>query len=172
MDDIRYNFLETLDHLPCEVIRTLWTVQGLELQGVRGEAAVNEARHLQSLVRQHIRRLEWQRAELKELAGVAERYRAHVRAQRAGRAVPQPQLKIRISLKRSRLEAKQGAARAGDDEARYCFCGDVSYGRMVACDNARCPHEWFHYGCVGLAAAPAANARWFCSERCRRQARR
>ena len=37
----------------------------------------------------------------------------------------------------------------------------VSYGEMIACDNAeKCPYEWFHLDCVGLSAAPSD--RWFC----------
>ena len=40
---------------------------------------------------------------------------------------------------------------------RYCFCNQVSYGEMVACDADGCRVEWFHLGCVGLAKAPTKN---------------
>ena len=40
------------------------------------------------------------------------------------------------------------------NEPRYCICNQVSYGDMVACDNADCPYEWFHYPCVGVTAPP------------------
>ena len=33
---------------------------------------------------------------------------------------------------------------------------------MVACDNAECPYEWFHFECVGLSAQP--HGAWFCPE--------
>lgn len=50
------------------------------------------------------------------------------------------------------------------EEPRYCYCQQVSYGEMVACDADDCPREWFHLECVGLGRAPGKNARWFCEE--------
>lgn len=44
-----------------------------------------------------------------------------------------------------------------DSEPRYCYCNNVSYGEMVACDMASCPREWFHLDCVGLTKAPRGN---------------
>ncbi|EUB63250.1 Inhibitor of growth protein 3 [Echinococcus granulosus] len=46
------------------------------------------------------------------------------------------------------------------DESKYCFCKDVSYGDMIACDAPNCPIEWFHYPCVNLTVAP--KGRWYC----------
>ncbi|KZT25131.1 hypothetical protein NEOLEDRAFT_1133881 [Neolentinus lepideus HHB14362 ss-1] len=51
---------------------------------------------------------------------------------------------------------------ANPDEPRYCFCNQVSYGEMIACDNPDCEREWFHYGCVDLTVPP--RGRWFCRE--------
>jgi len=48
------------------------------------------------------------------------------------------------------------------NEPTYCFCNQVSYGEMVACDNPNCKIEWFHYGCVGLNQQP--KGKWYCSE--------
>ena len=57
----------------------------------------------------------------------------------------------------------EGSSMQGDDdddddvdgmEPRYCYCNQVSYGEMVACDMDSCPREWFHLDCVGLAKAP------------------
>ena len=50
-----------------------------------------------------------------------------------------------------------------DDEIVYCTCkrapsGDA--GRMIKCENKKCPVEWYHYGCVGLKEEP--NHRWLC----------
>lgn len=46
-------------------------------------------------------------------------------------------------------------------EAIYCICQQVSFGEMIACDNAEsCPYEWFHYECVGLNAPPKGT--WYC----------
>jgi hypothetical protein len=52
-------------------------------------------------------------------------------------------------------EKKEGAARATEtpvlevedidpNEERYCICGDVSFGTMIACENESCEKEWFH----------------------------
>ncbi|CAH9121904.1 unnamed protein product [Cuscuta epithymum] len=48
------------------------------------------------------------------------------------------------------------------NEPTYCFCNQVSYGEMVACDNPNCKIEWFHYGCVALKEQP--KGKWYCSE--------
>ncbi|XP_054159796.1 inhibitor of growth protein 5-like [Oppia nitens] len=46
------------------------------------------------------------------------------------------------------------------NEPTYCLCHQVSYGEMIGCDNADCPIEWFHFGCVGLTIKP--KGKWFC----------
>ena len=48
------------------------------------------------------------------------------------------------------------------DESRYCYCGQVSFGEMIACDNDFCDLEWFHYDCVGLSSPP--KGKWYCRE--------
>jgi hypothetical protein len=53
------------------------------------------------------------------------------------------------------------------DEARYCYCNEVSYGDMIACDNDSCPREWFHLACVNMKQAPNARTKWFCSDECK-----
>ncbi|EAT86273.2 hypothetical protein SNOG_06442 [Parastagonospora nodorum SN15] len=53
------------------------------------------------------------------------------------------------------------------DEPRYCYCNEVSYGNMVACDNDDCPREWFHLACVNLDKAPVGRTKWFCSDECK-----
>lgn len=52
----------------------------------------------------------------------------------------------------------------GDDEdeegePRYCYCNEISFGEMVACDNDACPREWFHLSCVGLSKPPGKNGK-------------
>lgn len=51
----------------------------------------------------------------------------------------------------------------GDDpmEPRYCYCNEVSFGEMVACDNPNCPREWFHLSCVGLTKPPSKSGEYF-----------
>ncbi|CAF1148516.1 unnamed protein product [Adineta steineri] len=49
-------------------------------------------------------------------------------------------------------------------EPRYCVCNQVSFGRMIACDNPQCQIEWFHFACVKLEEEP--KGKWFC-EKCR-----
>ncbi|KAI8812259.1 hypothetical protein BJ742DRAFT_752892 [Cladochytrium replicatum] len=55
------------------------------------------------------------------------------------------------------------------DEQLYCFCRQVSYGEMIACDGEDCPNEWFHLECVGLTETPKGS--WFCPD-CRKKQRK
>ncbi|SAL98311.1 hypothetical protein [Absidia glauca] len=48
------------------------------------------------------------------------------------------------------------------NEPRYCYCNQVSFGDMVACDGENCDKEWFHYACVGLTETPPG--KWFCKD--------
>ncbi|PIA15787.1 hypothetical protein COEREDRAFT_102660 [Coemansia reversa NRRL 1564] len=48
------------------------------------------------------------------------------------------------------------------NEPRYCYCNQVSYGEMVACDNDNCEVEWFHLGCVDLKGPPEGT--WYCRD--------
>ena len=47
-------------------------------------------------------------------------------------------------------------------EETYCICQRVSFGQMIACDDARCKIEWYHMGCVGLQAIPSG--KWYCPD--------
>ncbi|KAI9323103.1 hypothetical protein BX666DRAFT_2126664 [Dichotomocladium elegans] len=46
------------------------------------------------------------------------------------------------------------------NEPLYCYCQQVSYGEMVACDNTDCEIEWFHLACVDLKTVP--KGKWYC----------
>lgn len=46
------------------------------------------------------------------------------------------------------------------NEPLYCTCRKISYGQMVGCENADCPIEWYHFGCVGITAEPKDP--WYC----------
>ena len=46
------------------------------------------------------------------------------------------------------------------DDTKYCFCHNISYGDMVACDNDNCPYQWFHWGCIGITEEPKGE--WLC----------
>ncbi|KAF8463161.1 inhibitor of growth proteins N-terminal histone-binding-domain-containing protein [Kalaharituber pfeilii] len=48
----------------------------------------------------------------------------------------------------------------GDDKRLYCYCQQVSWGNMVACDDSDCRYEWFHWGCVNLTKEPPG--KWYC----------
>ncbi|KAI4949600.1 hypothetical protein J4E91_005340 [Alternaria rosae] len=63
-------------------------------------------------------------------------------------------------------EAESEAEEDGD-EPRYCYCNEVSYGNMIACDNDDCPREWFHLACVNLDKPPTGRTKWFCSDECK-----
>lgn len=42
----------------------------------------------------------------------------------------------------------------------WCVCRGGSSGLMIACDNEKCPYEWFHTKCVGLQREPSGT--WYC----------
>ena len=44
----------------------------------------------------------------------------------------------------------------------YCFCQKGEMGKMIACDNPKCPYQWFHFKCISLSVAP--KGKWFCPE--------
>lgn len=54
---------------------------------------------------------------------------------------------------------EEGEVGGGEGEPKYCYCNDVSYGEMVACDNEACAREWFHLKCAGLIRAPDENSK-------------
>ena len=47
------------------------------------------------------------------------------------------------------------------NEPLYCFCRQVSFGRMIGCESDACKYEWFHFECVGLKEEPDV---WYCSD--------
>ncbi|KAI9761480.1 MAG: 2-oxoglutarate dehydrogenase E1 component [Chaenotheca gracillima] len=91
----------------------------------------------------------------------------------AGMVAQQQQLlAARVAAASGTVGEDEGSSMQGDDEdeddedaePRYCYCNQVSYGEMVACDADDCPREWFHLDCVGLSKAPNKNAKWYCDE--------
>lgn len=48
------------------------------------------------------------------------------------------------------------------NEPKYCICHTVSFGEMIACDNAECPIEWFHLSCLNIDKAP--KGKWYCGQ--------
>lgn len=57
-------------------------------------------------------------------------------------------------------------------DAIYCFCGRASSGQMIACDNGRCPYEWFHVECVQVGKDEISrDEAWYCPE-CKEKAAR
>jgi inhibitor of growth protein 3 len=51
------------------------------------------------------------------------------------------------------------------DDTKYCYCQDVSHGDMIACDNADCAIQWFHWTCAGITSEPTGE--WLCND-CRK----
>lgn len=49
-------------------------------------------------------------------------------------------------------------------EPKYCYCEQVSFGDMVACDNEDCPIQWFHFKCVSITEAPPDGVQWLCRD--------
>ncbi|KAK6032775.1 hypothetical protein OSTOST_01027, partial [Ostertagia ostertagi] len=44
------------------------------------------------------------------------------------------------------------------DDPIYCTCKQMSFGKMISCENPSCEIEWFHYSCVGLSKEPEGEA--------------
>ncbi|ORX59443.1 hypothetical protein DM01DRAFT_1300745 [Hesseltinella vesiculosa] len=66
------------------------------------------------------------------------------------------------SRRKTLMNGQQSQSRKRVHEPRYCYCNQVSFGDMVACDGANCEKEWFHYSCVGLNEPP--QGKWFCED--------
>ncbi|OAG11880.1 uncharacterized protein CC84DRAFT_1159296 [Paraphaeosphaeria sporulosa] len=85
-------------------------------------------------------------------------------------AVPDPKSNPQSSRASSIVPEEQSQEAESDedgDEPRYCYCNQVSFGNMIACDNDSCPREWFHLPCVNLDRAPSGRTKWFCSDECK-----
>lgn len=61
------------------------------------------------------------------------------------------------------VKAIATAQRSRIDDARYCWCQQIAYGKMVKCNNSRCPHEYFHYECVNITKRPK-KGEWYCAD--------
>lgn len=48
-----------------------------------------------------------------------------------------------------------------ENEPRYCYCNQVSYGEMIGCDYPGCQREWFHFECTGLKVLPLTRGIFF-----------
>ncbi|KGG52070.1 hypothetical protein DI09_215p20, partial [Mitosporidium daphniae] len=48
------------------------------------------------------------------------------------------------------------------NEPTYCFCKQVAFGEMIACDNDDCDIKWFHFECVNMKTLPKGV--WYCFE--------
>ncbi|EGO21649.1 hypothetical protein SERLADRAFT_417157, partial [Serpula lacrymans var. lacrymans S7.9] len=72
-------------------------------------------------------------------------------------------LKLRVPAQAPELVVRLPPTVPDDpQEQRYCYCNQVSYDTMVACDNPGCKIEWFHLSCLGLKHAP--KGKWFCRD--------
>lgn len=64
--------------------------------------------------------------------------------------------------RRKATEAQESFEIVDDSEPRYCYCGGVSSGQMIACDGPDCKMEWFHMECTDLTKLPGEKESWFC----------
>ena len=53
----------------------------------------------------------------------------------------QPPLTLKIPAQNVGSAVQEGEV-PDPNEPRYCFCNQVSYGEMIACDNPTCEREW------------------------------
>lgn len=86
--------------------------------------------------------------------------RQAIQKRRLANVRPNERRKSRSNTSKSAEEEE-----ADEDDEKWCICRKPSAGLMLACDNAKCPTEWFHAKCVGLKSVPK---KWFCPK-CRRR---
>lgn len=201
MTDIRYSFLNTLDFLPCDVVRTLWLLQTIDKnardlnisdtqfnfyktsRSIQSRYLYDLIEHETDRLKEYSKHLEFQQVVksrydhfLKNNPNVTKKLAAMERNRISKPVITRKKknkMSISINLKQLRQnvihDSRSNSITAIDnvDEPRYCWCNQPSFGEMIACDNEKCPKEWFHYQCVGLKKAPKGE--WFCSDKCRKQ---
>lgn len=80
MVDPRYGLLKTMDHLPCEMVRTLWLIQDLERKQqndpkyARSLHLIQQAKYLQGLVDENIEWLHQQKRDLNTQMAINKRF--------------------------------------------------------------------------------------------------
>lgn len=156
-----------------------------------GDNLSTQSHLLGDLVEQEIRRLKEESQELECQLVVKKRYNTLLKnnphlIKKLNKKLKKPsviktknKMKLSINLKQLRKEVIQ-EHRANSltpaitpdnnilsEEEVYCWCQQPSLGDMIACDNEKCPREWFHYACVGIVHSP--KGKWFCSDKCRKE---
>ncbi|RMZ86367.1 hypothetical protein DV736_g6406, partial [Chaetothyriales sp. CBS 134916] len=79
---------------------------------------------------------------------------------------PSQQTNQRVKPEAENITTEEYSEEPIDDlleDEKYCYCNGPSYGEMIACDNPKCPGEWFHLECIGLKNAPKSE-KWFCED--------
>ncbi|RZF45941.1 hypothetical protein LSTR_LSTR008318 [Laodelphax striatellus] len=86
---------------------------------------------------------------------------SHLASGTSSPVVASPVASLQVQQPLSPTDSSEKNAEAYDpNEPRYCVCNEVAFGGMVACDNKKCPFEWYHYPCVGITEAP--KGKWYC----------
>ena len=57
------------------------------------------------------------------------------------------------STSSSASTAIEAVSSSSSSSGSFCICGRGFLGDMIACENAHCSIEWFHFECVGLTHA-------------------
>ncbi|SJM85333.1 related to protein YNG1 [Zygosaccharomyces bailii] len=198
--DIRYNFLNTLDHFPCELIRTLWTLQSLDIsldqidedgQKVIALQMENQANFLEDLVQERIKALQLQRKELVQMQEIRKRYDA-TRSRSLARNPPaSPPLTIKLSLgeqKKSPVGKKRkiGRNHVGKLQRRDKPTHTITRRNEQRREKTYCVCDNVSYGSMiacdnkncptewfhygCVGIVRPLSGEWFCSDDCRRQA--
>ena len=63
------------------------------------------------------------------------------------------------------VQSSRCVSRNATQQKVFCERGGKDVVSMIACDNDKCPIEWFHYKCVGISRKP--KGKWFCSTNCK-----
>ncbi|KAI7906496.1 uncharacterized protein BX663DRAFT_483231 [Cokeromyces recurvatus] len=89
--------------------------------------------------------------------------RKRTRKARANRNIKQDEengLSTEDAMQHAKAAASLSDLPIDPNEPLYCYCSQVSFGEMLACDNPECEIEWFHLECVGLKTPP--KGKWYC----------
>ncbi|KAI8643990.1 hypothetical protein BD408DRAFT_413887 [Parasitella parasitica] len=138
---------------------------------------INLTKRMYDLVTRHIERIDSQMAksdisDMEWMGGATRKNLAEDTSWIFDRKRPSPQGAISVRKSRTLHSSRpnpaieqNGALPEIDidpNEPKYCYCNQVSFGDMVACDGDNCEKEWFHYPCVGLAEPPVG--KWYCDD--------
>ncbi|KAG5440872.1 hypothetical protein PCK2_000027 [Pneumocystis canis] len=196
-DDVLCAFSDITEHFPVDLLRSLQLIRKLDDEST---SCINELDNLALTLstahpEQYLKMAQLLKTATQNRAiTLTETYKLYKTVERHLQTIDQTLQRLREAWLRnqhaetmttatieSSLPKKKQRQDQFTKEPRYCFCNQVSYGRMIACDNRnvpffffsailfspnhlQCEKEWFHWDCVRITSAP--KGKWTCSDEC------